>query len=320
MATQPEANEEQLNSLDAMIAAEEAGAPAEKPDATPPVVEEPVKTEAPAAPEAPVQPEEPPVPEAEAAPEPPSEPVVSKPAEEEQKVPLPVHLHKTHKLKERLERAEQRAVIAERRADELAARQAKEADPLETWQANAENEGVAIPKDVLQKHDAFVRAGVQREAAITAAGAPPLSEAAKVRVTAALNAMPKPAKWVVDYADGRNWFTTEEAREIAIAPDPGAKAFEFAADHFDTFGEPDEVALYHQLFPPQAQPQPTPPAAPTRAAAPRAKVAQAAAPPRAPVAPAPKPKETTNEPAEVYEPDGFTSKHRRITSMFFPGK
>jgi hypothetical protein len=297
METPIETNEEQqLDNLDAMLVAEEPGQPVTPatPEATPAPAEPAPAAPAPAPEAPPVEPvTETPAPEAGAVSEPPSEPVEVKPPKGDS-VPLAVHLHKTAKLRKRFEKAEERAAASERRANELAAQLAKEVDPLEVWQADPENENLPTPKEVFKGHDAFQAAKFQREAA-AAAGRPTLDQATVARADALLDAAPPAQRTVVNYAVSQKWMTPEDAREIALAPDPAAKAMEIAIDHFDTFGNETEVRFKDLLIPPASVPAPTPRPVTRPAAAPRA---NAPAPPPAPRPQPAKAKEPTNETEE----------------------
>ncbi len=236
----------------------------------------------------------------------PAEPVVETPepepvAEPEPEEPKRVPLDKFIKARKKAQELQKRNAELQRQNQELLSRQAKVEDPLAAWKKIPENEGLVVPDEVLQQHDAYVVAQAQRPQVVQ------IDAARKAQVNEALSRAPVATQVIVKLADDRGWITEQEVQEIMLAPDPAAKAFEISRDHLDTFGTEEDAALLTQLF--QKETQPKPPA--VAPAAPKAKAPVAQKP-----APAPKPKETTDEEAE-YEPPGFTNHQRDMVKNMF---
>ncbi len=285
MAT-PSSKEEQLNPVDALMTADE---PVETPleaAVVPetPAEETPAETETETAPEQPT--EEPQAPEEPAAP---SEP--APPATPEEKVPLAVHLHKVSKVKEtartQLSKHQQRIAELERENETLRASQAQEVDPLVAFHANPENENVLPSKELMQKHDEFVRRDVQREASKPVR---PVDLDQALEHANRVIASDPATLALVKMMDGRGLLDRDDAIAIARDPNPKAKFVELARDRFESLGTDQEVAVLNQLFPPN----PVTPAVPVRPAATPQVRRTPAVKPAVPPAP-PKPKEPTDE-------------------------
>ncbi len=305
--------EEQLNPVDALMTA---------PD---PVVETPAAEPAPEAPAeqppaevvpAPEQPAaEPPSPE---TPAPPSEPAPPETPPEE-KVPLAVHLHKVNKVKEtaRTQLSEKQKRIAELEHENQVLRQTqpKEADPLKVWKANPENQDLAVPDEVVQQHDEFVRRDAQRQT-IQPPQQPVNLQQAAAYADQLIDSDPR-VKSVVAMAHSYGWLNNPVIEAIARDPNPKAKAVEIIRDYADAWGTDEDVAFINQLFPPQpavptpSQPPVRPPTAPVQTR--RTPAPKPAATPPAPPQP---PKETTDEDTE-YQPRGSSPRTRSIVDAMF---
>jgi hypothetical protein len=260
--------EEQLNPVDALMVADEIPA---DPTPEPPVDQPPVEPP-------PDQGEvEPP---AEQTP-PPSEPAPAAPPQDQtppdRKVPLGTYVRTRRKNQELRQEMEN----LRKENEQLRQTQAQEVDPLQAWTANPENEGLAPAKEILQQHDAFIRAHAVREAQ-----RPPEPVDLQQRVAYADQLIDRDpnTKAALGWAMNRGVLDQRDLLEIAQDANPVAKARELVRESFEAEGNPTDLAVLNQLFPPPVAPPAPKPAAP-----------KAAAPPAPAPQPKPKPQETTDE-------------------------
>jgi vacuolar-type H+-ATPase subunit I/STV1 len=185
---------------------------------------------------------------------------------------------------------------AQKRLEEVESRQAKAEDPLKTWRADPENEGIAPTDEVLQAHDAFLLHQAEAQRA-----KPQDVKTAAAQVDAAMLKVSPNEQLIVQAAVDRRFITEADVLAMANSANPAQAAVSIARERFEELGTDQELDLLSRLFPQEKTPEPP------VLATPKATVSQKAA--------APKPKETTNE--ADYEPDGFGPNHRAIAQMFF---